>query len=229
MTRHGRPGRPSNREHVLAAATHVALRDGPGAVTIDAVVAESGMSRGGVLYHFPSKDALLQALVDQDIDAVRAVTGLDGAASVGSPTERIRAYYDACTAWAPERGHVALAVALAENPGLLRSWAQVQRDLDAADAVTDTSTDTDATGTTGPGEPGRDPDARPALATLVARLALDGLWFSDLIDPHRFTAAERERVVEAIITGAQSARRAEPAGSAEPAEKAVPAQTAGPS
>jgi AcrR family transcriptional regulator len=186
MIRQRRPGRPSNREQVLAAATKVALRDGPGAVTIDAVVAEAGMSRGGVLYHFPSKDALLQALVDQDIDALRAVTGQDGmAAGAGSASERIRAYYDACTAWAPERGHVALAVALAENPGLLRSWAQVQRDLDAADAR------------------GAADDA-PALASLVARLALDGLWFSDLIDPQRFSAAQRERVVQAILTSAES-------------------------
>jgi AcrR family transcriptional regulator len=190
MTGQGRRGRPSNRARVLAAATTVALRDGPGAVTIDAVVGEADMSRGGVLYHFPSKDALLQALVDEDIDAVCAVTLDTEAAAAGSATQRLRAYYDACTA-APERGHVALAVALAENPGLLRSWAQVQRDLDAADTAT---TDTADTGDTG--------DAC-ALASLVARLALDGLWFSDLIDPQRFTAAQRERLVEAILATAE--------------------------
>jgi AcrR family transcriptional regulator len=174
-----RPGRPSNRARVLDAAAAVALRDGPGAVTIDAVVTESGMSRGGVLYHFPSKDALLQALVDQDIDAVREVAGLDHArARTRGSEERIRAYYEACTAWAPERGHVALAVALASNPALLRSWAQVQRDLDAGDAA-----DVSDTG----------------LTALVARLALDGLWFSDLIDPSRFAPRQRERVVEAIV------------------------------
>ncbi|MGH3356353.1 MAG: TetR/AcrR family transcriptional regulator, partial [Nocardioidaceae bacterium] len=84
MVKQTRLGRPSNRPQVLAAATKVALRDGPGAVTIDAVVSEAGMSRGGVLYHFPSKDALLQALVDQDIDRVRDMTGLDG----NQPTDR---------------------------------------------------------------------------------------------------------------------------------------------
>jgi AcrR family transcriptional regulator len=185
MVNQARPGRPSNRARVLAAATTVALRDGPGAVTIDAVVAEAGMSRGGVLYHFRSKDALLQALVDQDIDSVRAVTGLDhGTAGEGSSADRIRAYYDACTAWAPERGRIALAVALAENPALLRTWAAVQRELDAA-------------------EPMDSSDA--ATATLVARLALDGLWFSDLVDAGRFTPAQRTRLVETIIASASGA------------------------
>lgn len=174
-----RRGRPSNRRRVLDAATKVALRDGPGAVTIDAVVTEAGMSRGGVLYHFPSKNALLQALVDQDIDVVREMTGLEsGEAPARSRERRARAYYDACTAWPPERGHVALAVALANNPALLRTWAQVQRDLDQADAAG------------ADGEP---------TAAIVARLALDGLWFSDLVDPDRFTAEQRERIVAAIL------------------------------
>jgi AcrR family transcriptional regulator len=173
-----RRGRPSNRRHVLDAAARVAMREGPGAVTIEAVVTESGMSRGGVLYHFRSKDALLQALVDQDIDIVREMTGLDSGEPARSPAQRVRAYYDACTAWPTERGHVALAVALANNPALLRTWAQVQRDLDEADAAGD--------------------DGDPVSA-VVARLALDGLWFSDLVDRDRFSDDQRERVVSAIL------------------------------
>jgi AcrR family transcriptional regulator len=184
MTKQAGPGRPSNRARVLEAATTVALREGPGAVTVDAVVSEAGMSRGGVLYHFPSKDALLQALVDQDIDAVREVTGLDsGTAGDGSSADRIRAYYDACTAMAPERGRIALAVALAENPGLLRTWMAVQRELDTVDAAD---------------------QGGHATTSLVARLALDGLWFSDLIDPDRFSAAERKRLVSAILASASN-------------------------
>ena len=181
-----RRGRPSNRRHVLDAATRVALRDGPGAVTIDAVVTEAGMSRGGVLYHFPSKDALLQALVDQDIDVVREMTGLQsGEATARSREQRVRAYHDTCTAWPPERGHVALAVALANNPALLRTWAQVQRDLDSADTA-------DAAG--------QDDEAMTPTSAMVARLALDGLWFSDLVDRDRFTSEQREQVVAAILS-----------------------------
>ncbi len=186
-----RRGRPSNRRRVLDAATRVALREGPGAVTIDAVVTEAGMSRGGVLYHFPSKDALLQALVAQDIEVVRKMTGrASGDAAARSREQRVRAYHDACTAWPPERGHVALAVALANNPGLLRTWAQVQRDLDAADTA-DTADTTDTPDA---------PDGDEPTAAMVARLALDGLWFSDLVDSDRFTDEQRTRVVSAILS-----------------------------
>lgn len=188
-----RPGRPSNRTHVLDAATAVALREGPGGVTIDAVVAESGLSRGGILYHFPSKESLLQALVDRDLEPVRALAQRCEPASGEermSSAQRLRAYYDACAAWAPERGHVALAVALAENPALLRSWAQVQRDLDAVDAV-------DAVDSADTGEAGT------ALSALVARLALDGLWLSDLVDPDRFTTQQRAQVVQTLLALAE--------------------------
>ncbi|MGH3367134.1 MAG: TetR/AcrR family transcriptional regulator [Nocardioidaceae bacterium] len=185
MTKRTTLGRPSNRGRVLDAATAVAQRDGPGAVTIDAVVSESGMSRGGVLYHFRSKEALLQALVDQDIDTVREMTGLDGEAAPQSATERIRAYHASCVAWPADRGHVALAVALAENPALLQSWARLQRELDQADEAADGST---------------------AMTSAVARLALDGLWFSDLIDPERFTPAERDRLVKTILTSVEESR-----------------------
>lgn len=51
-----------DREALLDAAEAVALRDGAGQFTIDAVAAEAGVSKGGVLYAFPTKDALIDAL-----------------------------------------------------------------------------------------------------------------------------------------------------------------------
>lgn len=199
MTTQPRRGRPSNRDRVLAAATAVALREGPGAVTIEAVVAESGLSRGGVLYHFPSKAELLQALVDQDIEAMRAVSDVDPTSSPASPGEHIRAYYDACTAWEPERGRIALAVALAEDPSLLQTWATVQRELDKAERV-ETTLDGEPTAT------GEGQESPRSMALLLARLAFDGLWFSDLIDPDRFSPEQRARLVEAIIAMAEEER-----------------------
>ena len=80
---------------------------------------------------------------------------------------------------------MALAVALANNPGLLRTWAQVQRDLDSADTA-------DAAG--------QDDEAMTPTSAMVARLALDGLWFSDLVDRDRFTSEQREQVVAAILS-----------------------------
>jgi AcrR family transcriptional regulator len=43
------------RERILEAAYTVAERSGAAALTLDAVAAEAKVSKGGLLYHFPSK------------------------------------------------------------------------------------------------------------------------------------------------------------------------------
>lgn len=53
----------SSRHDILAAAVHVIVRDGIQSLTIDAVAAEASLSKGGVLYHFASKDALVREML----------------------------------------------------------------------------------------------------------------------------------------------------------------------
>lgn len=55
--------RTSVREHILTAAQQLVARDGVKKLTIDGVAAAAKLSRGGVLYHFPSKDALIDGMV----------------------------------------------------------------------------------------------------------------------------------------------------------------------
>jgi len=57
--------RPSGRDALLAAAERVAIRDGSAHLTLDAVAAEAGLSKGGVLYHFPNKSALLAGMLEK--------------------------------------------------------------------------------------------------------------------------------------------------------------------
>ncbi|EHR60301.1 TetR/AcrR family transcriptional regulator [Saccharomonospora cyanea] len=58
-------GRPSSRELVLDAYEGVLIEHGPTAVTLDAVAARAKVSKGGLLYHFGSKEALLDGLLDR--------------------------------------------------------------------------------------------------------------------------------------------------------------------
>jgi AcrR family transcriptional regulator len=58
-------------EIILAAADAVLRRGGARALTIDAVAAEAGLSKGGVLHHFGSKDALILALVARKLSELR--------------------------------------------------------------------------------------------------------------------------------------------------------------
>jgi AcrR family transcriptional regulator len=80
------PPTPTAREKVLDAFEAILLSHGERAATLEAVAAEAGVSKGGLLYHFGSKQALmhgllerLDALVDADVAAMR--TAADGPAA----------------------------------------------------------------------------------------------------------------------------------------------------
>jgi AcrR family transcriptional regulator len=60
--------RGDTRARLLDAASAVIRRDGPQALTLDAVAGEAGVSKGGLLYHFRSKRELLDALVARWLD-----------------------------------------------------------------------------------------------------------------------------------------------------------------
>jgi len=62
----------SARNKILDATERVILRDGPHGVSVDAVLAESGMSKGGFFHHFPTKAALLAGLLERLSRAVAA-------------------------------------------------------------------------------------------------------------------------------------------------------------
>ena len=64
---------PASREDVLLdAAEAVIVRDGIASLTLDAVAAQAGASKGGLLHHFPNKDRLVEALVVRTAGAMRA-------------------------------------------------------------------------------------------------------------------------------------------------------------
>lgn len=60
------------RENILNAAAQVILQQGMSAFTIEAIAQQAGVTKGGVLHHFPSKEALIQGLIEQVIAAFNA-------------------------------------------------------------------------------------------------------------------------------------------------------------
>jgi len=52
-------------EIILTAAERVVLRDGVTCLTLEAVACEANLSKGGVLYHFATKEALIQAMLER--------------------------------------------------------------------------------------------------------------------------------------------------------------------
>ena len=72
---------PSARAKILEAAEAVIRRDGVKRLSVDAVVAEAGISKGGFFYHFKTKDdllaALMQAITEEMTAEVTALVAAD--------------------------------------------------------------------------------------------------------------------------------------------------------
>jgi AcrR family transcriptional regulator len=52
------------RDELLRATVRVVAEEGLPRLTLDAVARAAGVSKGGLLYHFPTKEALIQALIE---------------------------------------------------------------------------------------------------------------------------------------------------------------------
>ena len=80
--------RPSQRDRILDAYTDLVVTSGPETVTLDAVASAAGVSKGGLLYHFGSREALLEGLLAR----ARALNDDDLAAARSAP-EGVARYY----------------------------------------------------------------------------------------------------------------------------------------
>src|SRR5262245_1268620 len=67
-----RPSSVQLPDALLDAAEAVVARQGIASLTLDAVAAEAGMSKGGVLHDLPSKDRLVEAMVVRSAEGWRA-------------------------------------------------------------------------------------------------------------------------------------------------------------
>ena len=61
------------RAHILAAAAELAKEKGAAHISLEAIAKRAGISKGGLLYHFPRKDALIRAMVERHLGEIDAV------------------------------------------------------------------------------------------------------------------------------------------------------------
>ena len=173
-------GSISTRDGILLAADRVVVEGGVSGLTLEAVAREAGISKGGLLYHFPSKEALISGMVGRLVEGFTEALGRELAREKGSASGRwLRAY--ARASFADDRWHLevsgGLLAAAAEDPALLdpvrRGFEEAQRwaERDGVD---------------------------PAVATLV-RLAADGMYFAQLLGFAPPEGGLRARVLEALL------------------------------
>ncbi|MEM1231836.1 MAG: TetR/AcrR family transcriptional regulator [Pseudomonadota bacterium] len=116
-----RARRPDLREQLLDAAADVVARDGAARLTLDRVAAEAQVSKGGLLYHFPNKQALLEGMVEHMLSGVEARLAKHQHALGDKPRAVIRSFVGAEIEQIPAERNLSLALiaAGAEDPALL--------------------------------------------------------------------------------------------------------------
>ena len=147
--------RPSRREALLDAAIRVIRRDGAQKLTLDAVAAEAGVSKGGILYHFATKRALVDGLLE------RWLADFDRRLEA---SEDPLAEYVRCSDLQDEDPGVT-----ASEFGMLAALIEEPQVLEAVRSFQARWMERMLAG-----------HADPADAWLV-RLAADGLWYADLL------------------------------------------------
>ncbi|MEM9465505.1 MAG: TetR/AcrR family transcriptional regulator [Actinomycetota bacterium] len=165
------------RAKLLDAAAVVVRREGVAAMTLARVADEAGVSKGGLLHHFGSKEELLAGLLEQ--------TMADAAASLNAMTDGddrgsfARAYLEYVRRPDEHQADSATAIfaAAAAGDGELGAAVEVfeawQHRLMHDDGLD------------------------PALG-LLARIVGDGLWLIDLFGLARPSAADRAAVIDLV-------------------------------
>lgn len=173
--------RPNNRSKILDAAARVVARDGAARLTLEATADEAGLTRGGMMYHFADRDALVLALQQHEAARweERMVECAGAPADELSADERIAAYVRVSVE-SPSRAEFALAVEATTDPALAAPWTAVQRRWSPS-----------------PAEALADP---AAFDRFVLRLASDGLWAYDSLSDDPLPPGLRAALAERIAT-----------------------------
>jgi AcrR family transcriptional regulator len=124
------------RDRMLDAAEAVVVRQGIANLTLDAVAAEAGVSKGGLLHHFPSKDKLVEAMVVRCAEAWRCCAQASYDAAPPGPGRMARAmvsHLEDPGAWSEQcqRSSSAVFAALAQNPALIQPMRAVYAEVRA--------------------------------------------------------------------------------------------------
>lgn len=172
------------RNAVIQAALAIIARDGPGRLTLDAIAKESGISKGGLMHQFRTKQAVLRALLEHQVAyfddfSQRYIAQHEGTVSQAHLAAEIATSRE--TIAKPHSVALALIGAVAEEPGLM----SITRTKDAQ-KVAAIKAEAD------------DPDL-----ALLRWSAGRGLAFSFLLGLCPLSKAERERLFARLLDDRQ--------------------------
>jgi AcrR family transcriptional regulator len=176
------------REIIIDAAENVVIELGARHLTLDAVAAKAGVSKGGLLYHFPNKEALLHAMLDRRVARLDESRQQKLALLPQNPKSVIIAHVRSLLE-RDERTNklsVALLAAVAHDPQLLVPYQKEHKRV--VDQFCRTGLSFERAG--------------------AIMLAVQGLKFMELFSLLPFTTAERTRIIEEIIALSEQKKHA---------------------
>ena len=177
------------RERIIDAAEQVVIERGARHLTFDAVALKAVVSRGGLIYHFPDKEALLKGMLDRLLERAKE-SRAKKRAELAEGTEREIVAHVLSSLEKDDKAERARAAALlasgAHDPGLLAPIKKEYRTL--MDDVTGNG-------------------LRFERAAVIA-LATDGLRLLELLSVSPFNKKERSSIVEEMISLAKEHKRA---------------------
>ena len=122
------------REVLLDAAEDLIVERGAAGVSLDKVAARAGVSKGGLLYHFPSKNALAQALIQRMVESMHAVRDAERGEKALDAELIIRTHISWWNRVDPKRRrlYTSLLAATAHDPQLVAPFAlEYRKELQA--------------------------------------------------------------------------------------------------
>lgn len=176
--------RPSSREAILDAAEGVATENGAAHLTLDAVAERAGVSKGGLLYHFSTKEALLEAMLDRHMQRLEAKQQQAFDSLPPGAGQLLKALVLAVSGSCPERekhSGCATLAALANNPRLLEPVrAMHRRRRERLSAASRTA-------------------GMPLARTAIISLAVDGLCLLEILQISPYQTEVRQTIVDDLL------------------------------
>ncbi len=189
-------GKTDTRKKILDAASTVVLRDGAPGLTLEQVAKEAGVSKGGLLYHFPSKEALLRGMVERVIADFEGGVLERVAADPAKKGRFLRAYLSEVAASAesgsPQERRIrlqsALIAAVAVDKRLLdplRERYKIYQEFVEKDGV-------------------------DAVQATIIRVVADAMWLASLFDMPSLSAEMQTKVLQYLYTMSHGRKKENP-------------------
>jgi AcrR family transcriptional regulator len=184
MLRHVPRVYTSSKSKILDAAEQVILRDGPKGLSVDAVLREANVSKGGFFHHFATKEALLGALMDRLAAGIEEQAAALVTADTRSVGRVLRAQISLVFDMPPRERERTRALVLALLSAVLDQPRVAQR-ARRANEVALASATRDGVG------------LGPAL---VVQLALDGYFLGESFGTLKLDAARKLAIRETLLS-----------------------------